>query len=50
MPYMVMALVCLGVHGILVTNDGVVWDGWYFYTWLKRTRNIDSRFRKGVLG
>lgn len=35
LPYVVMAAVCLAIHGFLLTNDGVIWDGWYFLSWLE---------------
>jgi Sulfatase-modifying factor enzyme 1 len=34
LPYVVLGLVCLAIHGFLLTNDGVMWDGWYFRSWL----------------
>lgn len=27
-PYVVIAMAALAVHGLLLTNDGVYWDGW----------------------
>ena len=38
MPYLLIALVCAFCHGFILTNDGPIWDGWYWLSWLK-TRN-----------
>jgi hypothetical protein len=34
-PVVMIALCALAVHGLLLLNDGVYWDGWLIYTWLK---------------
>lgn len=34
-PYLVLAVVCLYCHGFILTNDGPVWDGWYWVNWLQ---------------
>jgi formylglycine-generating enzyme required for sulfatase activity len=41
LAYALIALVCLGTHGFLLTMDGVIWDGWYFLSWI-RNRNWDA--------
>jgi hypothetical protein len=35
LPYISLALLCLFCHGILLTNDGLIWDGWYAFDWVK---------------
>lgn len=30
-----LAVVCLFSHGFLLTNNGPIWDGWYWLEWLK---------------
>jgi hypothetical protein len=32
---MLLGLVCLFCHGLLLTNDGLYWDGWYVFDWVK---------------
>lgn len=39
--YILIACVCLGIHGFLLTMDGVIWDGWYFLSWIKN-RNWEA--------
>jgi len=34
MPYLLIALVCTFCHGFILTNDGPIWDGWYWANWL----------------
>lgn len=33
--YLVLAVVCLLCHGFILTNNGTIWDGWYWLEWLK---------------
>jgi formylglycine-generating enzyme required for sulfatase activity len=35
LAYAVLALVCVYCHGFILTNDGPVWDGWYWVNWLQ---------------
>jgi hypothetical protein len=37
-PCLAIGLACLYCHGFLLTNDGLYWDGWYVFDWVK-TRN-----------
>ncbi len=34
-PVLVLALVAILCHGFILTNDGPIWDGWYWVHWLK---------------
>lgn len=34
-PYLAIGLLCLLCHGLLLTNDGLYWDGWYVFDWVK---------------
>lgn len=38
LPYALIALVTFYCHGFILTNDGPIWDGWYWVDWL-RNRN-----------
>lgn len=34
-PFGLIACAWLAFHGLLLTNDGTVWDGWFVHNWLK---------------
>ena len=34
LAYSLIALVCVYCHGFILTNDGLIWDGWYWFHWL----------------
>jgi hypothetical protein len=34
-PFAALGLLCLYCHGLLLTNDGLYWDGWYVFDWVK---------------
>lgn len=38
LPYALLGLVCLLCHGVLLLNDGPIWDGWYVVEWLTSAR------------
>lgn len=33
-PYALIVLLCLLCHGLLLTSDATVWDGWFLLNWL----------------
>jgi hypothetical protein len=35
LPYSIITLVTIYCHGFILTNDGLIWDGWYWFDWLK---------------
>ena len=35
LPYGLLLLACLYCHGFILTNDGTIWDGWYWHEWIK---------------
>jgi hypothetical protein len=35
LPYLLLFIVCIYCHGFVLTNDGPIWDGWYWNHWLK---------------
>jgi hypothetical protein len=35
LPYSLIALVTIYCLGFILTNDGLIWDGWYWFDWLK---------------
>lgn len=37
-PFVVLTVLCFCWHGLLLTNDGTLWDSWYVNYWL-RDRN-----------
>jgi len=37
-PYALIALVTLYCHWFILTNDGPIWDGWYWQYWLEFKR------------
>jgi hypothetical protein len=34
LPWTLITLVTVYCHGFILTNDGVIWDGWYYREWL----------------
>lgn len=35
LPYSLIALVTIYCHGFILTNDGLIWDDWYWFDWLR---------------
>jgi hypothetical protein len=35
LPYSLIVLVTIYCHGFILTNDGLIWDGWYWFDWLE---------------